>query len=112
MGLAKPSNTRGLTGTGAGLDRQGAVGQVFESFWNRTDLCVRSKPRPLAGDPDPVLSRVMSGLDLPHKSRLDMRPLRLFNKALHFKVIRCGCMLLIGAIIVCIANLSEPNSAV
>ena len=54
--LAKPGETRGLTGTGPGLARQESPGQVFGRVWNRTDPFLRSKPRPLAGHPDPLLT--------------------------------------------------------
>ena len=52
-----------------------------------------------------------SGLDVPHKYWLDMRAFRLSNNTCDFIAIRCSCMLSIVAIIVCIANLSNPNSA-
>ena len=55
-GLAKPGETRGLTGTGPGLARQESAGRVFGWFWNRTDPFSRSKPGPLAGYPDPLLT--------------------------------------------------------
>jgi len=55
-GLAKPGETRGLTGTGAGLARQDSAGWVFGRFWNRTYLFLRSKPGPLAGHLDPLLT--------------------------------------------------------
>jgi len=55
-GLAKPVETRGLTGTGPGLARQESPGRVFGSVWNRTDPFLRSKPGPLAGYPDPLLT--------------------------------------------------------
>ena len=57
-GLAKPGETRGLTGTGPGLARQESAGRVFGRFWNRTDPFLRSKPGPLAGYPDPLLTLV------------------------------------------------------
>jgi hypothetical protein len=59
-GLAKPGETRGLTGTGPGLARQESAGRVFGRFWNRTDPFLRSKPGPLAGYPDPLLT-LLSG---------------------------------------------------
>ena len=59
-GLAKPGETCGLTGTGPGLARQESAGRVFGRFWNRTDPFLRSKPSPLAGYPDPLLT-----LDIP-----------------------------------------------
>jgi len=55
-GQAKPGETRGLTGTGPGLARQESAGRVFVRFWNRTDPFLRSKPGPLAGYPDPLLT--------------------------------------------------------
>ena len=55
-GLAKPGETRGLKGTGPGLARQESAGRVSGGFWNRTDPFLRSKPGPLAGYPDPVLT--------------------------------------------------------
>jgi hypothetical protein len=55
-GLPKPGETRGLTGTGPGLARQESAGRVFGRFWNRTDLFLRSKPVPLAGYLDPLLT--------------------------------------------------------
>jgi len=58
-GLAKPGETRGLTGTGPGLARQESAGRVFGRFWNRTDPFLRSKPGPLAGYPDPLLTLVI-----------------------------------------------------
>lgn len=54
--LAKPGETRWLTGTAPGLDRQEVVGWVFAWFWNRTKLCFWSEPGPLAGSPDPLLT--------------------------------------------------------
>jgi len=58
-GLAKPGETHGLTGTGPGLDRQEAAGRVFGRFWNRNEPFFRSKPAPLAGYPDPLLTLPM-----------------------------------------------------
>jgi hypothetical protein len=55
-GLAKPDETRGLTGTGPALARQESAGRVFGRFWNRTDPFLRSKPGPLASYPDPLLT--------------------------------------------------------
>ena len=59
-GLAKPGETRGLTGTGPGLARQESAGRGFGWFWNRTDPFLRSKPGPLAGYPDPLVTLVMN----------------------------------------------------
>jgi hypothetical protein len=61
-GLAKPSETRGLTGTGPGLAHHESAGQVFGPFWNLPDLFLRSKPGPLAGYPDPLLTLAASEL--------------------------------------------------
>ena len=55
-GLAKPGETRGLTGTGPGLACQESAGRVFGRFKNRTDLFLRSKPGPLVGYLDPLLT--------------------------------------------------------
>jgi len=59
MGLAKPGETRGLIGTGPGLACQESAGQAFGRVWNRTDLFLRSKPGPLAGYLDPLLTLAM-----------------------------------------------------
>jgi len=48
-------------GTGLGLARPESAGRVFGWFWNRTDLFLRSKPGPLAGYLDPLLT-----LFIPH----------------------------------------------
>jgi len=55
-GLAKPGKTRGLTGTGMGLAHQEPAGWGFGRFWNQTKPFIRSKPRPLAGYPDLLLT--------------------------------------------------------
>jgi len=55
-GLAKPGETRGSPGMGPGLDRKQPAVCVFGRFWNRTELFFRSKPRPLADYPDPLLT--------------------------------------------------------
>jgi len=60
MGLAKPGETCGLMGTGPGLARQESVGWVSGQVWIRTDLFLRSKPGPLAGYLDPLLTLCMS----------------------------------------------------
>jgi len=52
-----------------------------------------------------------SSLDVPHKYWLDMWAFVLSNTTLDFKAIRCGCMLSIVAIKVCIPNHSKPNAA-
>jgi len=69
-GLAKPGETRGLTGTGPGLARQESAGRVFGRFWNRTDPFLRSKPGPLAGYPDPLLTLLISPTDLSRCSQM------------------------------------------
>ena len=56
MGLAKSGETRGLMGTGPGLARQESAGRVSGLVWNRTHLFFLSKPRPLAGYLDPLLT--------------------------------------------------------
>jgi hypothetical protein len=56
MCLAKPGETRGLTGVGLGLPRQESTGRVFGRFWNLTDRFLQSKSRPLAGYPDPLIT--------------------------------------------------------
>ena len=48
-GLASPGQTRGSTAIGPGLVCQGAVGQIFDRVWNRTDPCLGSYPGPPAG---------------------------------------------------------------
>jgi hypothetical protein len=55
-GLAKPGETRGVMGTGLGLARQESAGRDFGRFWNQNDLLSRSKPGPLAGSTDPLLT--------------------------------------------------------
>jgi len=54
MSVAIPGGTCGLPGTEPGLDRQDAAGWVFGQCRNRTEHFFRSKPRPLAGHPDPL----------------------------------------------------------
>jgi len=61
-GLAKPGETRGLTGKGPGLARQESAGRVFDRVWNRTDPFLRSKPGPLVGYADPLLTLCAPGL--------------------------------------------------
>jgi len=58
--LAKPGETPGLMGTGPGVAHQESAGRVFGLFWNRTDPFLRSKPGPLAGYPDPLLTLQMT----------------------------------------------------
>jgi hypothetical protein len=57
-GLAKPGKTIGLTGTGAGSARPDAAGRVFGWFGNQTEPFIWSKPGPLAGYPDPLLTLI------------------------------------------------------
>jgi len=61
-GLAKPSETHGLMGKWPGLDCQDTAGQVFGRFWNQIELFFRSKPGPLAGYPDWLLTLVPTSL--------------------------------------------------
>ena len=90
MGLAKPGKTSGLTGTGQGLACQDAAGWVSGRFWNRTELFFRSKPGPLAGYPDPLLTLgwtctptrsdgpgLLLTLELPHNLRTLVQYLEL-----------------------------------
>ena len=60
MGLAKPGETRGLTGIGPCLARQESSGRVFRLVWNRTHPFLQSKPGPLAGYPEPLLTLPMA----------------------------------------------------
>jgi len=46
-------------GTGTGLARQQAQDRVFGRAWNRTEPFFRSKPRQLAGYPDPLLTLII-----------------------------------------------------
>jgi len=62
MGLAKPGETASLTGTGPGWAHQQSAGRVFGRVWNRTDPFLRSKPGPLVGYPDPLLTLVKEHL--------------------------------------------------
>jgi len=61
MGLVKPGETCGLTGTGPGLDRQEAAGLVSVRFWKRTTPCFWCKPGPQARYPDPLLTLNVCG---------------------------------------------------
>jgi hypothetical protein len=61
MGLAEPGETHELTSTGPGLAHQASAGQVPRWVRHQTDMFLPSKPRPLAGYPDPLLT-----LALPH----------------------------------------------
>jgi hypothetical protein len=55
-GLAKPGNTGQLMGTGLGLARHELAGRVVGQVWNQSDPFVRSKPGPLVGFLDPLLT--------------------------------------------------------
>jgi len=57
-GLAEPGETPGLKGAGPGLARQESACRGFGRVCNRTDPFMRSKPGPLAGYPDPLLTLV------------------------------------------------------
>jgi len=57
-GLGKPGETHWLTRTGQGLASQESAGRIFGRVWTRTDPFLRSKPGPLPGYPDPLLSLV------------------------------------------------------
>jgi hypothetical protein len=63
-GLAKPGETHRVMGTGPGLACQESAGRVFGRFWNRTDLFFWSKPGPLAGYLDPLLTLPIIHLSL------------------------------------------------
>jgi len=63
-GQAKPSKTRGLTGTGPGLACQDAAGGVFGQFRNQTERFFLSKPGPLVGFPDPLLTLLINTWDI------------------------------------------------
>jgi len=91
-GIAKPGETRGLTGTGPGLARQESAGRVFGRFWNRTDPFLRSKPGPLAGYLDPLLTLVECAAWCPLPSpilRCAIGPIVIVSrwKPSHFRVI-------------------------
>jgi len=58
MGLAKPGESCRLPVDWPRLDRHDATGLVFGRFWNWTKLCIQSKPRPLAGYLDPLLTQI------------------------------------------------------
>ena len=55
-GLATPGETHGLMGTGLDFNRQAAAGRVVGRCWNQTAPFFQSKPGPLAGYPDPLLT--------------------------------------------------------
>jgi len=54
--LAKPGETRRFIGMGVGLARQELEGRVSGRIWNRSDPFFWSKPGPLAGYPDLLLT--------------------------------------------------------
>lgn len=56
MGLGTPDKTSELTGSGKVLALQDAEDQVLGLVWNRTEVYLWSKPRQLAGYPDPLLA--------------------------------------------------------
>jgi len=56
MGVAKPGKTQGLTDTGMALACPEAAGQVFRRWWNQTKPFLWSKPGPLAGYLDLLLT--------------------------------------------------------
>jgi len=58
----KPGETSESMVTGPGLDSQEAVGQDVGQFWNRTESFFRSKPGPLAGFPDLLLTLGVPGV--------------------------------------------------
>jgi len=74
-GLAKPGESHRLTGTGPGLDSQEAAGRVFGRFWNRTKLFFLSKPRPLVGHLDLLLTLNVGSLQNINTSSPSMQPL-------------------------------------
>jgi hypothetical protein len=61
--LARPCETRWLTGTGAGLARQQSAGWGFGQIWIQTDPFLRCKPGPPAGYPNPLLTLGSRGSD-------------------------------------------------
>jgi len=66
-GLAKRGETCGLTGTGPGLASQESADRVFGRLWTRTDRFLWSKPGPLPGYPDPLLTLFTVRLIFPCK---------------------------------------------
>jgi len=50
-------------GKGMGVARQEAPRRVFGRIWNRTKPFHRSKPGPLAGYPDPLLTLAMGHMN-------------------------------------------------
>ena len=55
-GLPKPGETCGLMDTDPGLAWHDSVCWFFRRVWNLTDTFLRSKPGPLAGYPDSLLT--------------------------------------------------------
>ena len=62
-----------VDGYGARLDRQEADGRVVGWFWNQTKPFLQSKPGPLAGYPDPLLTLLAdnhnSGIGRPYAEK-------------------------------------------
>jgi len=73
-GLAKPGETRGLTGTVPGLDRQEAAGRVYGPFWNASAPFFQSNPGPMAGYPDLLLTPVRVSVAFGLSFNLDIYP--------------------------------------
>jgi len=63
-GSAKRDTTCGLTGLGLGRAHEQSVGWVFVWVWKRTDLFLWSKPWPLAGHLDPLLTLTIAMWEL------------------------------------------------
>jgi len=57
-GLAKPGETRRLTGTALGVAWLLSLVKGFGRVWNLTDPFLRSKPGPLEGYLDPLLTLI------------------------------------------------------
>ena len=79
MGRAKPGETRGLMGTGPGSDHQEAAGRVFGRVWNRTKVFSQSKPGPLAGYPDTLLT--LTAVNSRYESTWDFWPMAAGNRS-------------------------------
>jgi hypothetical protein len=69
-GLAKPVETRGLTGMFPGSARQESADWVFGRVRNRTDPLFRSKPGPLVGYPDLLRTLLVNILETVPSSNL------------------------------------------
>jgi len=63
MGVAKPGETCTLMGTGPGLAHQESAAPDFGQVWNWTDLLSQSKPGPLAGYRDPLITLLLGNLN-------------------------------------------------